>query len=364
MGSEQNREQMEPGSATPYNQNNSNQSMDGYNSGSMYGTPNYGSNDHHNQFNEYKERNIQSTDSGNFNNNGYNEGHMYYQSSQTPLEQPYPPRGRGRGWRGRGWRGAIHHYGGYMYDHDHGHGHGHDDENGWGHGRGRGRGRGGGRGRGREHDRERGRGRGRGRGGNPMHRLYPDGSTKLLLSSQTYLLPKITERKLTREEKIIFRDIGCIVIKNGIQNSELIERALRKINHSLGQGTHLDNIAPQTGLPLFNNDILKSSEVINLFTQSDAFSICLDIFSGHDINDVVIKNMRSQIALRFPENPDDIPLNKNEYKEDTQNWHMDGFQNKSLPQFNILCGIALRNEYSILGNLHWPPHIMKYRKYC
>ena len=120
MGSELNTDQIEATLATPYDQHNNNQyTMDAYNSGSMYGTPNYGTNCmHNNPSNEYKESNIESTDSGNFIINGYNDGNMYYQSPPYP---PPPPRGRGRGWRGRGWRGAIHHYGGYMYDHSHNH---------------------------------------------------------------------------------------------------------------------------------------------------------------------------------------------------------------------------------------------------
>merc|ERR1712154_169113 len=50
------------------------------------------------------------------------------------------------------------------------------------------------------------------------------------------------------------------------------------------------------------------------------------------------------VALRYPKNPELIPLNKNEYNEDERNWHIDGLQNKNLPQFNLLCGISLSKQ--------------------
>ncbi len=48
-----------------------------------------------------------------------------------------------------------------------------------------------------------------------------------------------------------------------------------------------------------------SPELINLFTQSDAYSVCQDILCE---NDVIIKDKRSQIALGYPENPEYDPL--------------------------------------------------------
>eukprot|EP00483_Globobulimina_turgida_P004531 UN04540 len=78
---------------------------------------------------------------------------------------------------------------------------------------------------------------------------------------------------------------------------------------------------------------------MNLFTQSDAYSLCVDLFGS-----APAKNNRCQPALRYPHNPQLTPANKSEYKEDEVNWHVDGLKNKVLPQFNVLLGIALSQQ--------------------
>eukprot|EP01084_Bolivina_argentea_P157743 274873_1 len=193
-----------------------------------------------------------------------------------------------------------------------------------------------GRGRGRGRRGLRGRNRGQ-RGGRRVMRM----NHHLQLVSNHHLPPKQTGRSLTKQDKLAFRDIGCVVIKNGVA-PDIIEKTLRKINYSIGKGIHLETLAPHTQQPAFNNEFLKSPEMMNLFTQSNAYSLCQDLFGVQD--GVIIKNNRCHAALRYPEHPDSIPMNKSEYKEDEHNWHIDGIQNKNLPQFNVLCGIALSKQ--------------------
>ena len=169
----------------------------------------------------------------NNNNNNNSNNHNY-------AWQPFPSYGmyRGRGgWygggppRGRGWRGHYQHWRG---------GAGRGDA-------GRGRGRGGGRGQ--ERGRGRGRGRGqRGRGGGPPGRgggrygglpVAPSMRRDAYIMQHLQHSPMIrTGRKLTRDEKILFRDLGCIIVKNAVPK-KLITKAMKKINIGLKHGTHL-----------------------------------------------------------------------------------------------------------------------------
>jgi len=150
---------------------------------------------------------------------------------------------------------------------------------------------------------------------------------------------------------------GYLIIKNAI-NQELVDEALRDINHFMGT-PNFRALEDEMKLKFsFPPEMLIGQSMINLLYLSVAFNAAKSLFGPNNF----LKTVRAaQIALRFPE--------KNKPSNPLQSWHIDGmdkvYGGENHP-FALLLGIALSDQTKPnCGNLRVFPgtHILMQEPY-
>lgn len=168
----------------------------------------------------------------------------------------------------------------------------------------------------------------------------------------------IETMKLSNQQKADFVRDGYVHIPNVIP-SELVNRAMHGINHSIGEGIHSEDVLSMRSTS-YCRELQADPVVLDLLHQSPAW-----LLAESAIGESRIKNAVSgQIALRFPtheENQTSLP------------WpHLDGMHtpDNGVPKgvirnFTALVGIALSDVPApFSGNLSlWPGSHKSYEEY-
>mmetsp|Transcript_8147 Transcript_8147/g.26231 ORF Transcript_8147/g.26231 Transcript_8147/m.26231 type:complete len:402 (+) Transcript_8147:1-1206(+) len=163
-------------------------------------------------------------------------------------------------------------------------------------------------------------------------------------------LPEPPAVLLSDEQKAAFVRDGFLVVR-GIVGRDLIDAALRAINHQLGQGSAAweqdddgkEKLAGEVGSR-------HSAAIHNLLHASPARGLAEQLIAGE-----LSPQVGGQIALRFP-----LPegrLGRPPKHEDQ--WHIDGMKKHAhMSPFQLLLGIALSSQADDdCGNLCvWPTH--------
>merc|ERR1719419_259882 len=91
---------------------------------------------------------------------------------------------------------------------------------------------------------------------------------------------------ISEEAANSLRDIGCVVIRNGVRN-DLTAAALRVINNALSQGPSC----------LSGPQYAENFDILDLWNESAAYSLCQNVFG---LKNVAVPSV-ADIRLIFPE---------------------------------------------------------------
>ena len=164
-----------------------------------------------------------------------------------------------------------------------------------------------------------------------------------VLQAQAEFQPLTTSSKagrpksLSASQKLQFYQAGYLQIRSVVP-LELLNRALKLVNHEMGTPGSLVPSGDETGMAKLAGNVSNAQDIKDLLLRSDAWGYVASLMG----EDRCESPLGAQIALRFPEfgNLEELP---------GHDWHTDGMRQAKRNPFSLLVGITLSDTVEPLS---------------